>query len=60
MTKRLSIGIKNCLSKKRGQGIVEYALIIGVVAMILITLVGSIGKNVYEFISSVIQKLTET
>ncbi|NJD01863.1 MAG: Flp family type IVb pilin [Ruminiclostridium sp.] len=57
MIKKFIMRIKYFLSKKRGQGLVEYALIIGVVAMILITLVGSIGKSAFEFISSAIDIL---
>ena len=58
MIKKLIMRIKDFLSKKRGQGLVEYAVIIGVVAMILIGLVGSIGKSVFEFFASAIGKLT--
>ena len=59
MIKKLIMRIKEILRKKRGQGLVEYAMIIGVIAMILITLIGSIGKSVFEFISSAVQKLTQ-
>ncbi|OGO81318.1 MAG: hypothetical protein A2Y21_07110 [Clostridiales bacterium GWC2_40_7] len=57
--KKLIMHIKDFFRGIKGQGLVEYALIIGLVAMIMITLISSIGKETYEFIAAAIQKLTK-
>jgi len=44
--------------KERGQGLVEYAIIIALIAIVVIAIVGTIGKKVNNTFNSIGQSLT--
>jgi pilus assembly protein Flp/PilA len=43
---------------KKGQGMVEYGLIIGLIAVVVITVLTTLGGQIRDFFQSIVTKLT--
>lgn len=52
--------IKETLKDKKGQGMVEYALIIGLVSVIAIVVLGNMGGKIVEKFQQIVTALTTT
>lgn len=50
--------IKETLKDKKGQGMVEYALIIGLVSVVAILVLGSMGGNIVAKFQEIVTALT--
>lgn len=55
---KMYIGMKNLPRKKKGQGMVEYVLIISLVAMICITIFFQLGGKIHDAIQKIIDGIT--
>ncbi|MGE5630098.1 MAG: Flp family type IVb pilin [Caulobacteraceae bacterium] len=49
--------IKETLKEKKGQGMVEYALIIGLIAVVVITVLTNMGTNIQGKFQEIVTKL---
>lgn len=58
MTK-LYVKVQNLLHREEGQGMVEYAMIIGLVAIGVLTLLGLMGGQVADIFRQITQTLTD-
>ncbi|MDD4504406.1 MAG: Flp family type IVb pilin [Clostridiaceae bacterium] len=52
--------IKETLKDKKGQGMVEYALIIGLIAVVLITVLTNMGGGIKSKFQDIVNALTTT
>jgi len=52
--------IKETLKDKKGQGMVEYALIIGLVSVVAIAILGSMGGGIVGKFQEIVTALTTT
>ena len=53
----LFVGMRTFLGNKKGQGMVEYGLIIGLIAVGVIALLGSMGTEIKNLFQSVVDGL---
>lgn len=58
MTK-LYVKVQNLLNREEGQGMVEYAMIIGLVAIGVLLLLGAMGGQVADIFRQITQSLTD-
>ncbi|MEW6524832.1 MAG: Flp family type IVb pilin [Bacillota bacterium] len=54
----LFIGIQNLFRSKRGQGMVEYGLIIGLIAIAVITVLGLMSDELQQMFQTIVNRLT--
>lgn len=52
--------IKETLKDEKGQGMVEYALIIGLIAVVLITVLGNMGDGIGDKFEDIVNALNGT
>ncbi|MDF2630590.1 MAG: Flp/Fap pilin component [Symbiobacteriaceae bacterium] len=58
MTK-LYVKVRNLLNREEGQGMVEYAMIIGLVAIGVLTLLSLMGTQIGDIFRQITQTLTD-
>ena len=49
--------LKNLSKSKKGQGMVEYGLIIGLIAVVVITLLTTMGNQIKAFFQTIVTAL---
>lgn len=52
--------IKETLRDKKGQGMVEYALIIGLIAVVVMVVLGNMGTSITDKFQEIVDKLSPT
>lgn len=52
------ISVQRKVKGSKGQGLTEYVMIIGFVALVVIALLGTLGQKVKELFSSLVELLT--
>lgn len=58
MIKLYAVYLKNLMSGKKGQGMVEYGLIISLIAVAVIVVLAALGGKLSDLFNSVTSKIT--